>query len=162
MLSRSFARSARSLRPATRASMLYLRGSRPISTLPENPQIVLLPPHTACTTNRISVCPQRPLRPHKIPPLPPPHNPADTTARHRHRSLNARHAPELHVESPIRPVAIKCIRRTRAPRPHGPRPSRRLCLTGRFQPLAPERRSGRREPPRRCRGREHGGLDPCF
>ncbi|KAJ4399903.1 hypothetical protein N0V91_009071 [Didymella pomorum] len=39
MLSSTFARSARCIRPATRVSTLHLRGARPISTLPENPQI---------------------------------------------------------------------------------------------------------------------------
>ena len=56
MLTSTLARATRSIRPTSRAPTLYLRGSRNVSTLPENPHIVRtypIPPSSApLHTNR--------------------------------------------------------------------------------------------------------------
>lgn len=104
---------------------------------------------------------QRPIGPHKIPPLPPPHKSTNTPAVHRDCLLAPCHTAKLHLEPRIRAPPILCVRRTCAPRPHGARPSRCLRLAGRLQLVAPERRRGRCEPPRRSGWREYGRLDTC-
>lgn len=164
MLSSTFTRSARSLRPAIRAPTLHLRGTRNVSTLPENPQIVPTPipfQQTSSKLTRSPVHPQRPSRPHKIPPFAPPNNPPNAPARCRNRLLAPRNSAKLRLKPPIPPPPIRSLRRTRTLRLHGPRPSRRLRLAGRLQPVAPERRRGGRESPGWCWRREYGWVDSC-
>lgn len=164
MLSNTFARSARCIRSTTRVPTLCLRGSRPISTLPENPQIVRRPmPWTHFKRDSVltlqSVRTQGPLRPLKIPPLPPPHQPSNTPARNRHHLRGPSNTTVLHAKPPIHPPPQQRLRRTRALRPHGARPSRRLRVARRVQPIAPQRRRGGRLAPGRRRGREHRRMD---
>jgi hypothetical protein len=164
MLSSTFARAVRSSRPAIRAPVLHLRGSRAISTLPENTQIARLPlppstlPHPL---THASVRSQRPSRPYKASPLATPHKPPNTSTRNRYRFRPPRHPTKFHIQPAIPTTPFLHLGRARRPRPNGARPSRRLRIPRWFQPVAPERWRRRREPPGRSWGRPHGRLDPC-
>ncbi|KAF3043597.1 hypothetical protein E8E11_005627 [Didymella keratinophila] len=60
MLSNTFARSARCIRSTTRVPTLHLRGSRPLSTLPENPQIFIHKDPFDPTKSLLSLLPTSP------------------------------------------------------------------------------------------------------
>lgn len=163
MLLSTFARVVRSSRPAIRAPVLHLRGSRAISTLPENPQIARLPLAPSAPPRPLthaSVRPQRPLRPYKAPPLAPPHKPPNAATRNRHCVRPPCHPAELHLQPAIPAAPLLRPGRERRSRPNGARSSRRLRIPRWLQPVAPERRRGRREPPGGSRGWQRGRLDP--
>ncbi|KAF2630494.1 hypothetical protein BU25DRAFT_387750 [Macroventuria anomochaeta] len=63
MLSSTFVRSTRSLRPAIRIPTLHLRASRTISTLPENPQIFIHKDPFDSTKSLLSLLPTTPPTP---------------------------------------------------------------------------------------------------
>ncbi|KAF9697615.1 hypothetical protein EKO04_004062 [Ascochyta lentis] len=63
MLTSTFARSARSIRPTLRAPTLFLRGSRNISTLPENPHIFVHEDPFDPTKSLLSLLPTTPPTP---------------------------------------------------------------------------------------------------
>jgi hypothetical protein len=163
MLSSTFARSARVIQPSFRASTLFLRGSRCVSTLPDHPHIVSpLPLYSQPHTNITTVRAQTPHRPRYIPPHSPPHRASEPKTRNRRLYLSPTHAPKLHTKLfvPLYPFF-----RLRAPRNLRPRcdlTSRRLRFPRRFQPLRTTHRRVRRgHASRRCWGRRARWMDTC-